>query len=119
MIVINGSRLQALIYSWAGVVALVVLRNTSWLLGFTCAVLGVGLGLSVALRRVELGRDTVTARSILGSTTDTRSSVDCVLGHRYLSLRFANNKTHRIEVPVEVRPNVRDWVAGGAPTNGA
>lgn len=112
MITITGSKLQALIYGWAGIVGLLVLRDTNVALALVVCVAGVGLGAAVALRRVELGPDRVTARSIFGSSEGTRDTVTKELGHRYLKLSFASGKTHRIEVPVEIRPNVRDWAAG-------
>ncbi len=112
MITITGSKLQTLIYGWAAIVGLVVLRDTNLVLAIAFGIVGAALSLAVALRRVELGDDTVTARSILGSSEGARHTVVKEFGHRYLKLSFEGGRTHRIEVPVEVRPNVRDWVDG-------
>lgn len=110
MITITGSKLQTLIYGWVAIVGLVVLRDTNLVLAIAIGVAGGVLSFAVARRRVELGDDTVTARSLFHSSAGSRQSVGKEFGHRYLTLTFEGGQTHRIEVPVEVRPNVRDWV---------
>lgn len=110
-LVIGGSHLQSLIYAVCGAMIAIVWRAD--LLGWPLAATLVlfTMAAAVAYRRCELHRDHLRHRRITGTITAEVGSFEADLGHRYLSVRTARGKRFRIEVPVEIRPDVREWVA--------
>ncbi len=110
-IIIGGSHLQALIYAVCGAMIAVVWSDD--LLGWPIAIAAVLFVLSaaVAYRRCELHDDHLFHRRIGRSITAPVGDFSAELGHRYLSGTTTQGARFRIEVPVEIRPNVRDWVA--------
>ncbi len=110
-LIIGGSHLQALIYAVCGAVVAIVWRDevVGWPL-FVSVALFAAAG-TVAYRRCELHDTRLTSRRI-GQTIDAPvGTFTAELGHRYLTARTADGRRIRIEVPVEIRPNVRDWVS--------
>lgn len=108
-LVIVGSRLQALIFA----VAAVAIPLGLWeQLGGATLIAAVPLALAAALtlhRRVELHNDAVLIRRrFRPAETFPRSAVEASAGHRYLRLDSGSRRL-RIEVPVEIRPEVREW----------
>jgi hypothetical protein len=108
-IVIGGSQLQALILATVGAVIAVAARSQLvGPAGLAVVVLVVG-AVAIAVRRCELHADRVVyrrlGRSIVAGPTPFRAE----MGHRYLRITTAEGASFRIEVPVEIRPEVRDW----------
>ncbi len=110
-IVIGGSHLQALIYAVCGAMITIVWRDSvvGWPLAATLALFAYSA--EVAYRRCELHVDRLCHRRIGRSITAPVGTFTAELGHRYLSVVTTSGKRFRIEVPVEIRPEVRDWVA--------
>lgn len=106
-IIIVGSRLQALVYAWSGVVAAIVLAGRNLPLGIALGALGTSGAALVAVRRAQLGPSSVTSRAIGGTLSAQRSAIEATFGHRYLTLTFPGGRRRRIEVPVEIHPEVR------------
>ncbi len=113
---IVGSRLQAL--SLVAIAAAIAIAFSDQLVPFAGPVAGllVIAAATIAVRRLELGSAQIRyRRALLGTVEVDRCDVDADLGHRYLALRFSGEAAEirpgRIEVPVEIRPNVRDWAA--------
>lgn len=111
-LIIVGSRLQALIFAVsAGAIAVGLWDR----FGPITLVAAVPLLLATALtlhRRVELHTDRAEVRHQLRpNKVIDRDAVDATAGHRYLHLRSVRGSI-RIEVPVEIRPEVRDWTQG-------
>lgn len=108
-LVIVGSRLQALIFAIAAVGIPVGLWDQ---LRAATLLAAVPLAVAAALtlhRRVELRPDSVTIRHrFRPAITLATSEVEASTGHRYLRLD-AGSRRLRIEVPVEIRPEVRAW----------
>ncbi len=108
-IVIVGSHLQALIY---GVSAFAIGWGLFDSLGWVALVLSVvllALAGVVLARRAVLEHDGLEIRKVRGTRSARNGSFRATTGHRYLTIRFDDGSTSRIEVPVEVRPNVRNW----------
>lgn len=111
-LVIVGSRLQALIFA----VAAIGIPLGGWdRVGLLTLLVAAALALAAALtlhRRVELYPERVVVRHRFRSaTTMARRDVSASTGHRYLRLDGPHGSI-RIEVPVEIRPDVRAWAAG-------
>lgn len=110
-LIIGGSHLQALIYAVSGLVIAIVWRDE--LLGwpiFAAAALA-GVAVAVAFRRCTLHADRIVYRRIGKTISAPVGSFSAVLGHRYLSVSTHEGSSFKLEVPVEIRPDVRDWVA--------
>ena len=111
-LIIAGSRLQALIFAVSAGAIVVGLWDR---FGPLTLVAGLPLLLATAVtlhRRVELHSDRAEIRHQLRSKrVIERSGVDASTGHRYLRLR-SQAASIRIEVPVEIRPEVREWAQG-------
>ncbi len=109
-IVIGGSHLQALILAASAIVVLVVQRDQA--LGWPLPVAGVliGAAAAIAYRRCVLEATAITYRRLGRTVAAPVGSFRADLGHRYLAVETAAGPSFRIEVPVEIRPNVRDWV---------
>lgn len=113
-LVIVGSRLQALILLG---VALALVAGAADSLGAARFGLGAALtigAVAVAIRRVVMEPGTLTIRRLLGTATITPSHAEVEAGHRYLRVRAEQGLPFRIEVPVEIRPQVRDWASAWA-----
>lgn len=110
-IVIGGSHLQSLIYAVCGAMITIVWRDSvvGWPLAATLALFAASA--AVAYRRCELHHDRLLHRRVGRSLDVPVGSFSADLGHRYLSATTTTGDRFRIEVPVEIRPNVRDWVA--------
>lgn len=111
-LIIVGSRLQALIFAVsAGAIGVGFWDR----FGALTLVAAVPLLLATALtlhRRVELHADLARIRHQFRPTqTIARNEADAEAGHRYLRVR-SESASIRIEVPVEIRPEVRDWTEG-------
>lgn len=112
-LIIVGSRLQALIFSVSAAAIVVGLWDR-----FSALTLLAAVPLLVATaftlhRRVELHSDRAEVRHQLRSNQRiNRDNVDATTGHRYLRLQ-SDSASIRIEVPVEIRPEVREWAEGG------
>lgn len=111
-LIIVGSRLQALIFAVSAGAIVVGLWDRFGALTLLAA---VPLLLATALtlhRRVELHTDRAEIRHLLGpNRVVARADVDASTGHRYLDLK-STDASIRIEVPVEIRPEVREWAEG-------
>ena len=111
-LIIVGSRLQALIF---GVSASVVIIGLWERFGALTLVAAVPMALAAALtlhRRVELHTDRAEIRHQFRPTAVVaRAEADASAGHRYLRVE-SPSASIRIEVPVEIRPEVREWVDG-------
>jgi hypothetical protein len=111
-LVIVGSRLQALIFALAAIAVPLGLWEQ---LGTATLLAALPLAVAAALtlhRRVELHGDSVLVRHRFRPTAVLpRSDVQASAGHRYLRLDSQSHRI-RIEVPVEIRPEVRDWADG-------
>ncbi len=109
-LIIGGSHLQALIYAVCGATVAIVWRDevVGWPL-FVSVALFAAAG-TVAYRRCELHDTRLTARRIGQSVDAPVGTFSAELGHRYLTAHTQDGHRIRIEVPVEIRPNVRDWV---------
>ena len=112
-LVIVGSRLQALIFAVAAVaVPLGLWDRFGPALLLPAVLLALAAGLTLH-RRVELHPDRVSIRHRFRPVAImTRDEVDASIGHRYLRLDGPSRRL-RIEIPVEIRPDVRSWVDGG------
>jgi hypothetical protein len=109
-IVIGGSQLQALILGATAAVVGVVWRES--ILGWPLVlvtILGFA-GVAVAYRRCVLDDRAVAYRRLGRTVVAPVGAFDARLGHRYLVVRSDAGDRFRIEVPVEIRPEVRIWV---------
>lgn len=111
-LIIVGSRLQALIF----VVSAGAIVVGFWdRIGPITLIAAIPLLLATALtlhRRVELHPDRAEVRHRLKpNRVIERPALNATAGHRYLSLQ-SDLATIRIEVPVEIRPEVREWTEG-------
>jgi hypothetical protein len=106
---IVGSRLQALIFAvGAGAVGIGLWDRFGVLTLLAVVPLFIAASLTLH-RRVELHPDRAIVRHQLRPTrTVPRSEIRASTGHRYLRLD-SSEATIRIEVPVEIRPEVREW----------
>lgn len=111
-LIIVGSRLQALIFSVSAGAIVVGLWDRFGPLTLLAA---IPLVLATALtlhRRVELHGDRAEVRHLLKpNRVIDRPDAEATTGHRYLHLT-SDLASIRIEVPVEIRPEVREWAAG-------
>ncbi len=111
-LIIVGSRLQALIFAVSAGAIIVGFWDR---IGPLTLVAAVPLLLATAItlhRRVELHPDRAEVRHKLKpNRVVDRSALDATSGHRYLRLQ-SEPATIRIEVPVEIRPEVREWTEG-------
>ncbi len=110
-IIIGGSHLQSLIYAVCGAMIAIVWRDqvVGWPIA---AMLGLfAAAAAVAYRRCELHDDRLSHRRLGRRLVAPVGEFTADLGHRYLSVTTATGARFRIEVPVEIRPDVRDWVA--------
>lgn len=111
-LIIVGSRLQALIFAVSAGAIVVGLWER-----FGALTLAAALPLLIATaltlhRRVELHRDRAEVRHLLRPNQRVgRDALEATAGHRYLHLR-SDHVSIRIEVPVEIRPEVREWTEG-------
>ncbi len=111
-LIIVGSRLQALIFAVsAGAIAVGLWDR----FGPLTLVVTIPLLVATALtlhRRVELHTDRAEVRHLLRANQSIdRGELEASAGHRYL--RLSSDATSiRIEVPVEIRPEVREWAEG-------
>lgn len=107
---IGGSHLQALIYAVSGLVIAVVWRDE--LVGWPLALAAVLMAIAAAVfwRRCALHHDRVVYRRIGRTVSAPVGSFSAELGHRYLRVATRDGSSFRLEVPVEIRPDVRDWV---------
>ena len=107
--VIVGSRLQALIF---GVVGVAIPLGLWEQIGAWSLAAAIPFGVAAALtmhRRVELHADHAVVRhQFRRAATWSRSDLRASTGHRYLRID-APDRRMRIEVPVEIRPEVRSW----------
>lgn len=80
------------------------------------AVAAAAAGVAIVLRRVELHPDAVRWRTLARTRSCPRSHLTEVgLDHRFLRFRPSGRPTVRIEVPAELRPEVRDWAEAVPP----
>ena len=108
-IVIVGSRLQALIYLVsAGALGVGLWTRLNWIVIPIVLVLVI-LGVDVAAKRVTLTEDSVAVRRAGRTRTASHGDFGAAAGHRYLTIRFNDGARARIEIPVEIRPEVRSW----------
>lgn len=110
-IVIVGSRLQILIF-WVSAIALPIglWPSVGWLSLIVAGLLTIA-GAIIAARRYELGPEGIRVRRITGTRRADDGTFAAQAGHRYLRILFNDGTRTRIEVPVEIRPDVRDWAA--------
>lgn len=108
-LVIVGSRLQAIAVASVAIAVVVGLVDTQPLVVIPAIAAGL-FAFARLLLKVELHPDYVAIRRWRGASKSLRSETIAALGHRYLELQTPQAGTVRIEVPVEIRPNVRDWV---------
>lgn len=106
---IVGSQLQALIFAvGAGAVVVGLWDRFGWLTLVAAVPLAIAAVLTLH-RRVELYSDRAVVRHQLRpSRTVPRSDIRASTGHRYLRIESGETRI-RIEVPVEIRPEVREW----------
>ncbi len=114
-LIIVGSRLQALSLSTIAVALLITQRDEllPWALPLA-AVLGAW-ALTISFRRAVLGAQGVWLRRIHSTIQAQTGEFSAYADHRYLLLRFGSGKRARIEVPVEIRPQVRTWAEANQP----
>lgn len=111
LLVIVGSRLQAISAAAIALAAVIALVDTQPIVVVPAVAATLFAG-SRMLLRVELDADHVRVRRWRGSATVARPDVTSSFGHRYLDLDFPSHPSVRIEVPVEIRPQVRIWSDG-------
>ncbi len=108
-LVIVGSRLQALIFTVGAIAAPLGLWDR---FGWATLLATGPLALAAALtlhRRVELHADGATIRHrFRASASIPQPGLRAEAGHRYLTID-SEARSIRIEIPVEIRPEVRDW----------
>lgn len=111
-LVIVGSRLQALIFSVsAGAIVIGLWDRFGSLTLLPAVALSVATAFTLH-RKVELHPDRAEVRHLLRPNQRIeREAVNASAGHRYLRLR-SEAASIRIEVPVEIRPEVREWADG-------
>jgi len=111
-LIIVGSRLQALIFAVSAGAIVVGLWDR---FGPLTLLVAIPLLLATALtlhRRVELHTNRAEVRHQLKpNRVIARDAVEASTGHRYLHLQ-GGGASIRIEVPVEIRPEVREWIVG-------
>ena len=108
-IVIVGSRLQSLIYAVSAVALGIGLFDS---IGWPVLLLSTALlilSAVVVARRAVLSVDSLELRRITGRVAAPIGTFAAETGHRYLTVSFDDGTSARVEVPVEVRPNVRAW----------
>lgn len=113
-LVIVGSRLQALIFAVGAIAVPLGLWDR---FGWSTLLATVPLALAAALtlhRRVELHADRATIRHRFRPTASVpRPELRAEAGHRYLTIDYLSidsaERSIRIEVPVEIRPEVKQW----------
>jgi len=111
-LIIVGSRLQALIFAVSAGAIIVGFWDR---IGPLTLIAAIPLLLATAItlhRRVELHSDRAEIRHQLKANQIVhRSALAATAGHRYLRLQ-SELANIRIEVPVEIRPEVRAWTEG-------
>ena len=108
-LVIVGSRLQALIFAVGAAAIGIGLWDRFGALTLLAAVPLAGASALTLHRRVELHSDRAVVRHQLRpSRTVPRSELRASTGHRYLRIESRESRI-RIEIPVEIRPEVREW----------
>ncbi len=114
-LVIVGSRLQALIFSvGAGALGIGLWSRFGPLVLLAVVPLLVAAALTLH-RRVELHSDrAVVRRHLRPAVTLDRRELTASTGHRYLRLD-GTGVAIRIEIPVEIRPEVRAWAEAPTP----
>ncbi len=105
---IVGSRLQAITASAIALAIAVALVGDEPIWVVPCIVLWL-FAVSRMMMRTELHTDRASWRTWRGSRSAQRAELSADMGHRYLQLAAPTGRI-KIEVPVEIRPNVRDWV---------
>lgn len=111
-LVIVGSRLQALIFAVSAGAIVIGLWDRFAALTLIAAVPLLAATAFTLHRRVELHPDRAEIRHQLRpNQVVPRNAVAATTGHRYLRLR-SEAASIRIEVPVEIRPEVRQWADG-------
>ncbi len=113
-IVIGGSHLQALILAATAVVIVVVWRDDVIGWPLPSAIVLFGAAAAIAYRRCVLEATAITYRRLGRTVVAPAGAFRADLGHRYLAVETIGGSSFRIEVPVEIRPNVRDWVEATA-----
>ena len=86
---------------------------------YAVAALALAVAGRFLLRRVELGAGEVRWRTLWRShRTPSGSLVDVELDHRFLRFRPPGHRPVRVEVPAELRPEVRRWADSFRGTRG-
>lgn len=111
-IIIRGSMLQAIICGACAVGIAVIRRDDLVPVPLLLIIALVIATVVIWWRQWRLYDDHIDIRRIGGSFRANRGAMRAELGHRYLTVYSETGRRARIEVPVEIRPNVRDWAAG-------
>ncbi len=106
---IVGSRLQALSLLTIAVTILVAQSGKLLPWALPLALVFFILVAVIGVRLATLSVDGVSIRRITGTRQASIGDFEAYADHRHLRLTFANGGRARIEVPVEIRPQVRDW----------
>lgn len=106
---IVGSRLQAL--SLLAIAGALVVAKRDELLPWVIPVVLVCViwAATISARLAVLSPEGVSLRRINGTIEASHGHFEPFADHRYLKLTFEDGSKARIEVPVEIRPQVRDW----------
>ncbi len=106
---IVGSRLQTLSLLTIGVTILVSQSSEMLPWALPLALAFFAFAAVIGVRLATLSVDGVSIRRITGTRQASIEDFEAYADHRHLRMKFADGGRARIEVPVEIRPQVREW----------
>ncbi len=106
---IVGSRLQTLSLLTIGTTILVSQSSEMLPWALPLALVFFAFAAVIGVRLATLSVDGVSIRRVTGTRQASIGDFEAYADHRHLRLKFADGGRARIEVPVELRPQVRDW----------
>ncbi len=106
---IVGSRLQTLSLLGIGVAVLIGRSGELLPWAIPLALVFFASAAIIGARLARLSKTGVSIRRVTGTRQASIGDFEAYADHRHLRLKFADGKRARIEVPVEIRPQVRDW----------
>jgi hypothetical protein len=113
-VVLVGNRMLGIMALTAAAVAVLPAASALGPVQPLMAAGAAAAGVLLLVRRVELHPDEVRWRTVSRLRRCPRRELSAVeLDHRFLRFRAPGRRSVRIEVPAELRPEVRRWADGG------
>jgi hypothetical protein len=119
-VVLVGNRMLGIMALAAAAVALLPAAERFGGARLVVAALAAAVGVGLLVRRVELHPGEVRWRTLARRRSCARAELTGVSrDHRFLRFRPPSRPSVRIEVPAELRPEVRTWVDGSSSSSGS